>query len=592
MAKSKQTSKSASPVDSPRRGSQSGSARETVESIVFAFVLAFLFRTFEAEAFVIPTGSMAPTLMGRHKDVHCQECGVKFEIGASDELNEAGRLIAEKRIDAARCPNCRFENNVFDLPVFKGDRILVNKFPYELADPDRWDVVVFKYPEGPATNYIKRLVGLPGERLKIHGGDVHSRDRSTGEISIVRKDDPYKQQEIQIPVYDNNHQSQTLRKAGWPRRWQAVRRSVHSDAMAGWETDDNSWQASASGTTFNLDLTQTRNQPRRWLRYRHIIPRPEDWLELQRGHKPAPRAPELIRDFCGYNAYTYERYNHNQTDYGSYWVGDLTLSCTVRITDIDQDNELLLELVEGPRWYRCRFNVSSGETSLSYIDRLLTRDTDPDQDEADAEHLLATTQTAINRKGTYRLRFANVDDRLCLWVNGDLITFDKPGTYQPAALLESTEDDRVPAGVAARGLGIEVSDLLIDRDIYYRPELAVELYGFESDPNYRHDNSDLAADSGWLDLNERELLVLGDNSPRSKDSRLWGNTRRAEHRWAVPQSALIGKAFFIYWPHGIPFLNDGRGIPTWYHRTDNQPTEYPSFRVPFYPQVWRMQRIH
>src|SRR5438067_1059753 len=40
--------------------------RETIESIVVAFVLAFLFRTFEAEAFVIPTGSMAPTLYGQH----------------------------------------------------------------------------------------------------------------------------------------------------------------------------------------------------------------------------------------------------------------------------------------------------------------------------------------------------------------------------------------------------------------------------------------------------------------------------------------------------------------------------------------------
>ena len=49
--------------------------RETIESVVIAFVLAFLFRTFEAEAFVIPTGSMAPTLMGRHKDLVCPKCG-------------------------------------------------------------------------------------------------------------------------------------------------------------------------------------------------------------------------------------------------------------------------------------------------------------------------------------------------------------------------------------------------------------------------------------------------------------------------------------------------------------------------------------
>ncbi len=54
--------------------------RETVESVVIAFVLAFLFRTFEAEAFVIPTGSMAPTLMGRHKDLVCPKCGFPYQV--------------------------------------------------------------------------------------------------------------------------------------------------------------------------------------------------------------------------------------------------------------------------------------------------------------------------------------------------------------------------------------------------------------------------------------------------------------------------------------------------------------------------------
>ena len=64
--------------------------RETVESIVIAFILAFLFRAFEAEAFVIPTGSMAPTLQGRHKDVNCAECGHNFRSSASQE-NRDGR---------------------------------------------------------------------------------------------------------------------------------------------------------------------------------------------------------------------------------------------------------------------------------------------------------------------------------------------------------------------------------------------------------------------------------------------------------------------------------------------------------------------
>src|SRR5258707_14676185 len=63
--------------------------RETVESIVVAFVLAFLFRTFEAEAFVIPTGSMAPTLYGQHRDVHCKKFGTRFAVGASGAVDGA-----------------------------------------------------------------------------------------------------------------------------------------------------------------------------------------------------------------------------------------------------------------------------------------------------------------------------------------------------------------------------------------------------------------------------------------------------------------------------------------------------------------------
>ena len=67
--------------------------RETVESVVIAFVLAFLFRAFEAEAFVIPTGSMAPTLMGVHKDLACEKCGLPYRVSASEEQDELAREL-------------------------------------------------------------------------------------------------------------------------------------------------------------------------------------------------------------------------------------------------------------------------------------------------------------------------------------------------------------------------------------------------------------------------------------------------------------------------------------------------------------------
>ena len=62
-------------------------------------MLAFLFRTFEAEAFVIPTGSMAPTLMGRHKDLECPECHYNFQVSASEEVNRDGSERYSERED-------------------------------------------------------------------------------------------------------------------------------------------------------------------------------------------------------------------------------------------------------------------------------------------------------------------------------------------------------------------------------------------------------------------------------------------------------------------------------------------------------------
>src|SRR5215470_16497503 len=87
--------------------------RETVESVVIAFVLAFMFRTFEAEAFVIPTGSMAPTLQGRHKDIVCPECGYEYRVGASEEVD---RITNAPKADCAMlratCPMCRYTLDV------------------------------------------------------------------------------------------------------------------------------------------------------------------------------------------------------------------------------------------------------------------------------------------------------------------------------------------------------------------------------------------------------------------------------------------------------------------------------------------------
>lgn len=170
---------SKSPPSDPKEGDKDkkkdkpadGGWRETVESIAMAIILALLFRGFVAEAFVIPTGSMAPTLMGRHKDVKCPECGQWYKTGASNEWNQETNSPKGEFVTTTTCPVCRYTQrldlfNNSNHHSFSGDRIIVSKFAYEIGEPERWDVIVFKFPGAATINYIKRLIGLPGEDRK------------------------------------------------------------------------------------------------------------------------------------------------------------------------------------------------------------------------------------------------------------------------------------------------------------------------------------------------------------------------------------------------------------------------------------------
>jgi Signal peptidase, peptidase S26 len=90
------------PVERDRKTPEQKDAfRETVETVVFVVVLVLLLKAFMAEAFVIPTGSMATTLLGYHRVVECPECGFRFPLNLSDE-KEQGRIIT-----GCTCPNCR-----------------------------------------------------------------------------------------------------------------------------------------------------------------------------------------------------------------------------------------------------------------------------------------------------------------------------------------------------------------------------------------------------------------------------------------------------------------------------------------------------
>src|SRR5205807_5270003 len=82
------------------------SPREIVETIVFVVVLVLLLKTFLAEAFVIPTGSMAETLYGYQKNVTCEQCGFQFPVNCASEVE--GQNGVKIPVTSCECPNCRF----------------------------------------------------------------------------------------------------------------------------------------------------------------------------------------------------------------------------------------------------------------------------------------------------------------------------------------------------------------------------------------------------------------------------------------------------------------------------------------------------
>lgn len=565
-------------------------AREVIETIVFVVVLVLLLKLFVTEAFVIPTGSMAETLYGYQKIITCAKCGHEFPVNSTDEVEGVappggGRKIRQM-LKEYICPNCRYRGDIRDpseWPNRTGDRVLVLKPLYHLREPERGDVVVFKFPKNPqdnhiAANYIKRAMGFGGETIAIHRGDLYattSLDYSDPEqFKRPKSDLDLWQHEY---MYPNSGLAERLfeasRKAGFPagpiknlppelkKHFQpllddgfpadkagfvVIRKGeaqLLADRRIVWDNDKQPkdlarqvpprWNELAPNS--GRWKADNPDQPRAfshngneldWIRYQHLA---WNWIPAGKDMNGRPVPPRFEpwrwpdnreKPFAG-PIDNFLGYNSSRptSSAENLWVGDLILECEVETA---AGSEVVLELSKGPSRFQAKFG--NGQVSLARVGPLA------------AEFKNPTRPCKVNA-GTYKLRFSNVDNRLMVWVDGKRIDFGAEAEYSPVELdTYEPEDARTkegwtrandidaPASIGAKGPVAAVRSIKLHRDIYYT-------WSQSRGGDYT------GADIYYVQPGH--YMCLGDNSAHSSDSREWGT---------VPERLMLGKAVFVFWP--------------------------------------------
>ena len=168
------------------KSKNAGGVVDTVKTVIYAVLIALFVRTVAYEPFNIPSGSMIPTLLvGDYLFVS------KFSYGYS-----------------------RY-SLPFGLPLFSG-RIF-------FTPPQRGDVVVFKLPRDPSVDYIKRVIGLPGDRIQVRDSVLYIND------------EPVKRERIEDYVYSEGgvpvHQLQYIETLPNGRRHRIIQISGNNGSQ-------------------------------------------------------------------------------------------------------------------------------------------------------------------------------------------------------------------------------------------------------------------------------------------------------------------------------------------------------------------------
>ncbi|MGN6724420.1 MAG: S26 family signal peptidase [Tepidisphaeraceae bacterium] len=533
--------------------------KETIESILVAFILAFIFRCFVVEAFVIPTGSMAPTLLGAHMSFRCPDCGYRFTVGYSDDSDPYSTPEQADKVYSIFCPNCGIRiprqlahdpaNDAENPAVHYGDRILVMKYVYLLNEPHRWDVVVFKTPDNPGAfgdytvNYIKRLAGKPGERLFVAEGDLYV-SPDTGKPPVpsdfkVQTKPAYAQDALWRIVYDADYvpiglprtntgaSGETITDPAWQQPWQ-------QSAGSGWSNNDPSHGVTARQFAFtNPDGAGT-------LKFNDQVDPNKAALTDFVGYDQT-RDQSIRRSLDGrvLDRDTFARPSYGTRDSEVSSVSDLKLSFVV--DSLSGNGTLTSVLGKGDTKFHCEIAADHVKLTKFF---------------GAASKVIANVPIQIGHNSAIVMQ--NVDYRVSVLVDGREIIATTPADYAPdvAQVIARTEaNEPSPAGwtqIDADHVTAKISHVQLWRDVYYRdrngPVRAIA-------DDFPHKVVQLGKD---------EYFVMGDNSYMSSDARYWQSRVDLDDEnlhvdaGRVPGRFLLGRAFFVYWPAGFRPIS---GVP-------------------------------
>jgi signal peptidase I len=491
---------------------------DTLQSLIVAFVLAMTFRGFVAEGFVIPTGSMAPTLMGQHVLMHSTATGYTFPAG----VDQQPRVNTDLAVDPMLGPGYSVGSprmRVVDNRPRAGDRILVLKGLYSFSEPSRFDVVVFKNPtdpKGEAGNYIKRLIGLPNETIWLADGDVFARPDGERDFRIQRKPE-HIQRALWQPIYNSDYELM------YPDR---INRAYTGPPWRGaqWQMD---------GRVYRLDTD---------------APAMLEWDITER----------QLNDWAMYNMLG-GRSRHQVP------VSDLRIAAGIVADEAAYETTLELHA----RSHVFEFSIMAEEAIVRYrpVDQ-------PDG-------WVAEQRSELPRARAGRVRnveFWHVDQSMRIFIgNREIVRLDYDWTPRQRVNYATGLDGRRAMLAASNGSVEEVQlrwhfsgspvtlhRVQVDRDLHYRAATLEEAQQ-RNEPIIRGQAFGTHPEQ-LAEMGPDQFYMLGDNSQASLDSRLWGSphplvaTQIDPDPFIVHRDLLLGKAWVVYFPAMYSATDGGRPI--------------------------------